>query len=65
MQVISHQVRLSERVGMLSEEERKALNESYKSFVTLKQLNEDKLEAEVDGMMELTMTHNHILRSLD
>lgn len=50
---------------MLSEEERKALNESYKSFVTLKQLNEDKLEAEVDGMMELTMTHNHILRSLD
>lgn len=63
--MISHQVRLSERVGMLSEEERKALNESYKSFVTLKQLNEDKLEAEVDGMMELTMTHNHILRSLD
>ncbi len=65
MQVISHQVRLSERMGMLSEEEKKALNESYKSFVTLKQLNEDKLEAEVDGMMELTMTHNHILRSLD
>lgn len=63
--MISHQVRLSERMGMLSEEERKALNESYKSFVTLKQLNEDKLEAEVDGMMELTMTHNHILRSLD
>lgn len=32
--------------------------ESYKNFATLKQLNEDKLEAEVDGMMELTMTHN-------
>jgi hypothetical protein len=31
----------------------------------MKQLHEEKLEAEVDGMMELTMTHNHILKSLD
>ena len=28
-------------------------------------MHEDKLEAEVDGMMELTMTHNQILRDLD
>ena len=28
-------------------------------------MHEDKLEAEVDGMMELTMTHNQILKNLD
>ena len=28
-------------------------------------MHEDKLEAEVDGMMELTMTHNQILRDLE
>lgn len=63
--MLSHQVKLNSRIGTLSEEERKKMAESYKDFSTLKQLNEDKLEAEVDGMMVLTMTHNHIMRALD
>lgn len=41
------------------------MGDSYKKFATSKQLEEDKLEAEVDGMMSLTMTHNQILQALD
>jgi hypothetical protein len=30
----------------------------------IKQTNEERLEGEVDGMMELTMEHNQIIRDL-
>lgn len=39
--------------------------EKYNDLQRLKELNENKLEAEVDGMMELTMTHNQILHDLE
>lgn len=65
LQVISHQVKLNSRIGTMTEEEKQKAAETYKKFSTSKQLEEDKLEAEVDGMMSLTMTHNHILQALD
>ena len=47
------------------EEQKKKYAEKYQDLTTLKNNHEERLEAEVDGMMELTMTHNQILKTLD
>jgi len=58
-------VKLGQRIGDLKEEDMRKFGEKYNDLKNLKQSNEDKLESEVDGMMELTMTHNQILRDLE
>lgn len=49
----------------MKEEDLKKFAEKYNDLKNLKQSNEEKLEGEVDGMMELTMTHNQILHDLE
>lgn len=39
--------------------------EKYADIQNLKRLNEETLEQHVDGMMELTMTHDSILQELE
>ncbi len=43
----------------------KKFAEKFNDIRTLKQGNEQKLESQIDGMMELTMTHNQIIHDLD
>ena len=56
---------MGSKIRKISEEDKKKYAEKFHDLSTLKQIHEEKLEAEVDGMMELTMTHNHILKTLD
>lgn len=65
LQVIASEVKLGQRIGDLKEEDMRKYGEKFNDLKNLKHANEEKLEAEVDGMMELTMTHNQILRDLE
>jgi hypothetical protein len=65
LQLISSEVTFKGRINTLTEEERAKLGERYGDIQNLKKINEETLEQHVDGMMDLTMTHNQTVDELN
>ncbi len=58
MQVLSGEVTFKSRINQLGQEDKKKMAEKYADMQNLKKINEENLQQQVDGMMDLTMQHN-------
>ena len=65
MQLLTSEIQLGRRVETIPENKLKEYAEKYMGFKESKDKHEQLLQNEVNKMMELTMTHNIIIKDLE